>query len=122
MAKIKVVHKAAILSTELSVKEIKRLEAISPDALCVKNEDGEVLFQVATGSVASISKYGICFSEDSKISVLISSKGAVNKDTIEELFGAALLQLATVERQAAEVLEEVDADLDDMIEIETLED
>jgi hypothetical protein len=118
MAHIKTVHKAAVISTELSVKDIKKLEAINPDALEIRTEKGDVLFRVATGKEDGISKYGIVFATDSKISVLTNSDKALDRDAVAESFGAILLQLSRVEEQAKAALESIDSNLDDLIEIE----
>lgn len=118
MAKIKTVHKAAVISTDLSVKDIKKLEAINPDALCIKKDNGETLFQVGVGSVESMSKYGIVFSGDSKISVVVDTAEKLNRETVSEIFGATLLQLSRVEEQANEALVAIGSDLDSLIEIE----
>jgi GTPase SAR1 family protein len=118
MAHIKTVHKAAIISTDLSVKNIKKLEAINPDALEIKNDKGETLFKVATGSEEFISKYGIVFANDSKISVIVNTKEKLDRETVSEIFGATLLQLSRVEEQANAALESIGADLDSLIEIE----
>lgn len=117
MANIKVMHKAAVISTDLTIKEIKKLEAINPDCLTIKNDNGDVLFSIATSNRESISKYGIVFANDSKISVLIDA-ARVNRDVVEELFGATVLQLSTIENQAMSALEELDTDLATLIEIE----
>lgn len=116
MANIKVMHKAAVISTDLSIKEIKKLEALNPDCLAIKDAEGNVIFNIATSNRESISKYGIVFANDSKISVLIEAP-KVNKDVIEELFGAILLRLSKIETQAFDYLEDVDSDLDTLIEI-----
>ena len=118
MAHIKTVHKAAVISTELSVKNIKKLEAINPDSLEIKNDKGETLFKVASGSHESISKFGVVFAEDSKISVLVDTEKKLDRETVSELFGAILLQLSRVEEQANAALESIGADLDTLIEIE----
>lgn len=117
MANLKTVHKAAVISTELSVKDIKKLEAIAPDALEVKTESGDVLFKIATGNTESISKYGIVFTNDSKISVLVDSDKKLDKDVVTEIFGTTLLQLSKVEAQANSALENIATNLDDLIEI-----
>lgn len=117
MANIKVIHKAAVISTDLTVKKIKKLEAIAPDCLTIKNEKGEILFSIGTGKQESISKYGIVFANDSKISVLIDAT-KVNRDLVEELFGAALLQLSTIEAQSAKALKHLGTSLEDLIQIE----
>lgn len=117
MANIKVMHKAAVISTDLTIKEIKKLEAINPDCLTIKNDNGDVLFSIATSNRESISRYGIVFANDSKISVLIDA-ARVNRDVVEELFGATVLQLSTIENQAMSALEELDTDLATLIEIE----
>lgn len=118
MAHIKTVHKAAVISTDLSVKNIKKLEAINPDALEIKNDKGETLFQIATGSNESISKYGIVFANDSKLSVIVDTDKSLSRDLVAELFGATLLQLSRVEEQANAALESIGTDLDTLIEIE----
>ena len=118
MAKIKTVHKAAVISTDLSVKDIKKLEAINPDALCIKKDNGETLFQVGVGSVESMSRYGIVFSGDSKISVVVDTAEKLDRETVSEIFGATLLQLSRVEEQANEALVAIGSDLDSLIEIE----
>lgn len=118
MAHIKTVHKAAVISTDLSVKNIKKLEAINPDALAIKNDNGETLFQIATGSNESISKYGIVFANDSKLSVIVDTDKSLSRDLVAELFGATLLQLSRVEEQANAALESIGTDLDTLIEIE----
>ena len=118
MAHIKTVHKAAVISTDLSVKNLKKLEAINPDALEIKTKDGDVLFKVAVGNEESISKYGIVFTNDSKISVLVDTTKKLDKDTVAEIFGATLLQLSRVEEQANAALESIGTDLDSLIEVE----
>jgi hypothetical protein len=118
MAKIKTVHKAAVISTDLSVKDIKKLEAINPDALCIKKDNGETLFQVCVGATESMSRYGIVFSGDSKISVVVDTAEKLDRETVSEIFGATLLQLSRVEEQANEALTAIGSDLDSLIEIE----
>ena len=118
MAHIKTVHKAAVISTDLSVKNIKKLEAINPDSLEIKNDNGETLFKVATGSEESISKFGIVFANDSKISVVVNTEERLDRETVSEIFGATLLQLSRIEEQANAALENIGADLDTLIEIE----
>jgi hypothetical protein len=118
MAKIKTVHKAAVISTDLSVKDIKKLEAINPDALCIKKDNDETLFKVGVGSQESMSRYGIVFAGDSKISVVVDTEKKLDRETVSEIFGATLLQLSRVEEQANEALAAIGSDLDSLIEIE----
>lgn len=122
MAHIKTVHKAAVISTDLSVQNIKKLEAINPDALEIKTERGDVLFKVATGTHESISKYGVVFANDSKISVLVSSEEKLDRERVSEIFGSTILQLSRVEEQANAALTSISADLDSLITIEDEED
>lgn len=116
MANIKVMHKAAVISTDLTIKEIKKLEALNPDCLAIKDAEGNVRFNIATSNMESISKYGIVFANDSRISVLIDA-AKVNREVVEELFGAVLLQLSEIEKKSFDYLEEISTDLDDLIEI-----
>lgn len=116
MANIKVMHKAATISTDLTIKEIKKLEALNPDCLTIKNADGDVIFSIATGEREALSKFGIVFANDSKVSVLVDAK-KVNRDIVENLFGAILLQLSKIEIQANAALDELVTDLDELINI-----
>ena len=118
MANLKAVHKAAIISTDLSVKDIKKLEAIEPDALTIVNDKDEVIFAIGTGSKESISKNGIVFDDDSRVSVLVDTKKPLDQETLEEAFGAILLQLSRVEAQAAEALSQLTVNLKDLIKID----
>ena len=117
MANIKVMHKAAVISTDLTIKEIKKLEALNPDCLAIKDAEGNVRFNIATSSKESISRFGIVFNNDSRISVLIDAN-KINRDVVEELFGAVLLQLSEIEKKAVAYLDSVSVDLDDLIEID----
>lgn len=117
MANIKVMHKAAVISTDLTVKEIKKLEALKPECLSIKDAEGNVRFSICTANHESISRYGIAFANDSKVSILIDAP-KVNRDIVEDLFGALLLQLSEIEQKAYEALDEVSTDLEDLIEIE----
>ncbi len=117
MAKLKTLHKAAVISTELAINDIKKVEALNPDALAIKNADGEVIFKVGVGKEESVSRFGVVFAGDSKISVLLGNP--VDRATIEEKFGATLLRLSEVERQVSEYLETVDTNLSDLIEIDS---
>ena len=120
MAKLKAIHKSVIITTELTVKQIKKLEAIEPDALTIVNDKDEVIFAIGTGKQEVISKNGIVFTNDSSISVLAVSDKALDQEALEESFGAILLQLSRVEEQAQAALAELTVDLKDLIKIEKI--
>ena len=106
---------------DVDMKLFNKLEALNPDCLAIKDAEGNVMFNIATSTKECVSKYGIVFANDSKISVLVDAV-KVDRDVIEDLFGAILLQLSEVEKKAFDYLEEVATDLDDLIEIVAEED
>jgi hypothetical protein len=73
---------------------------------------------VCVGATESMSRYGIVFSGDSKISVVVDTAEKLDRETVSEIFGATLLQLSRVEEQANEALTAIGSDLDSLIEIE----
>ena len=61
MAKIVLCGEVYVLISELKVEDIKAAQKLCPDALVIKNEDGEPVFGVSYGGYGSISKNGVCF-------------------------------------------------------------
>lgn len=113
MAKLKVAHRAAILSTELDVKDIKKAMALVPSTLQIKDAEGNVIFTVAVGNTPAVSKHGIVFKENKITNVLTVE--TVSQDSVEEEFGNILLQLEKVEEQVADALADFATDVADMI-------
>ena len=115
MAKVQVMHKAVMLSSDLTIEEIKKAEAIIPEALQIVDRHDNVIFAVATGNCEGMSTYGVVFNKENKISVLIDEQAALTADKVEEYFGSILLRLTRVEDQVKAHLADIKADLKDMI-------
>ena len=61
MAKIIIAGNVFVVTSSHSLESIKLLEKYRPDALILKDDKGEPVFKVGTGTNASINKNGVCF-------------------------------------------------------------
>lgn len=119
--KIVIVGDAMVLDSTLTLDQIKMLEKYDPKALMVyeADEDGhkQTVFRVAsTTGKGCISEYGICFAnetrnEEKNATITLQIPGNVTDvmQYAEDLAGAAIAHLATVEAQAVPALEAVAA-------------
>lgn len=125
MARIKIVDRAAILSTELTTEDIKRAKAICPETLYLEDADGNITFGVSTtknGESVIPTRFGLSFEEGrSTIVTTFDCKGDVTRELIEKLFGATILNLLKVEDQVLNTLDRFSADLVNAISIDTEE-
>lgn len=116
-ANVIVADKAVILRSELTYGNIKTLAAKKPDALTVKDENGEPVFKVSADGVAAISRYGITFRNSENDSEPASITVFPNGDPMKfalEVAGPAVLKLEQIELAAPDALTELAAE-DDLI-------
>ena len=131
MAKINVVGDAVVVTSALKLEDIKTLEKYRPDALVLKDEEGEPVFKLATSCCGgSIGKYGATFSstthDDEKLatftSVLKSGDSSPEeiKEFIADVYGYPVMTLNKLEATLTDVLTEVELEKEavlDSIEI-----
>lgn len=116
MAKVILVGDVYVLVSELKVEDLEDAKKLCPDALTLKNDDGDVTFAVSFGEYGSISKYGVQFdgnANDGTGRACITCpihKGAGNViDDIVDVYAPVKAGLLEIERTLPEVLAEVRA-------------
>lgn len=116
MAKINVMGDTLMLETEISKEIMNKVKKHAPEKLELKDEEGNVYFQVQEGN-ASVSKYGVSFcSTNSKGHLFMTTANVVigdhddlekEKALILDEFATILMNINRVERQVAEALDEI---------------
>ena len=100
-----------VMSTELTREAMLKLARHNPDALKLKNEDGDDIFAITCGD-SSLSDYGMSFDkEDSEGKLLLTISGIMDNSEIAEEFAVVLKNLKVVEAQALEAYRVLEADL-----------
>ena len=122
MLKIKVINNAVVLSTKLSLEEIRKLEKYAPQALAITSkEEDEELFRIATNhGQSAISEYGILFANETQnkhavITDIIPEYIAENKEVretyLKDKYFTITKYVNTIEKQAAEALKQLDTEM-----------
>lgn len=121
MAKITVSGRTATIVSNYSLEDFEKLESYRPDALLLKDEDGDVYFKVGLSCQGSVSDYGIGFNDEtfgSKKACVTVAPSCSCYDTAEEMvigeIGSAILNLNKVERQIPAALDDIDAELEEI--------
>jgi hypothetical protein len=126
---IRIVGNAIVLTSNLKLDTIKKMEKYNNNALCLvevdKDEEREI-FRIATGATCSISKYGITFAEANKdgyaTATVLFPNGITDKKTfVKDEMGQTIFMLKQLEKiveNACENLELAYAELDNDIEEE----
>lgn len=95
---------AAVLVSDIPLKDWKLIKKYAPEKLVETDEDGNPIFRVDVldAGAGSVSKYGIAFGKRTNngkatATILISDKVANVKEEIVEQMGPALLKLKDIE-------------------------
>ena len=119
MAKITVVGDAAVVTSSITLANLKKIEKYRPKALTLfGGEDGkEPVFKIGTGSKGSINEYGATFSgethDDKKLATITIPLTGVTgdvKEYVAESTGTAIININKIERSLGAALEEIDAE------------
>lgn len=128
MAKIRAMGDSVQLKSELTAKEIERVKTYCPEALKLKDEEGNEFFGIGLGD-ASVSRYGVTFANtdvDGKVFVTMEnpitdhSDAEVEKAALTAYFAVSLDNLNKVEDNINTVralLDEKEAKAADSIEV-----
>ena len=117
---------SAVLVSDVTLEDWKRVEKYAPEALKIVDEDGETIFLVATrpGS-GSINKYGVCFGSyendggKATVTVLLDEDVEDKRAAVKEIMGSALLDLNDIEKELPQVLKDIgdkEAEIEKLIE------
>lgn len=116
-----------VINSKLTKEAILKLAKHAPEALSLKDNEGNEVFKIGFGASASISKYGIMFDkEDSEGKALISMNETLENAEVAEKYAATLMNLKAIETNAEAVytqLEEMLMEVENSIEnpLETAE-
>lgn len=119
MANVKVCGDALVITSTLKYEEIEMVKKYRPEALTLKGgEDGkEPIFKITTGTMSEIGKYGACFDGATRdgngfatITLMIDEEPADLREEIADKYGAALINVGTLEAILPEVLQEIEAE------------
>lgn len=93
---------------DCSMEDLKLLEKMDPKALCIFDEDDNVIFKVAsTSGIGSVSKYGVAFGKktaDNKLAVNITLPDDDADEYIVDEFGDVILSLSKIESRIADAV------------------
>ena len=116
---------SAVLVSDVTLEDLKRVEKYAPDMLKLIDEEGDVAFKVQTDEgTGSANKYGVCFgsytNEGGKatVTVLLDDEIEDKVAAVRDIMGSALLDLNEIEKEIPGVLEEIaakEAEIDKLI-------
>ena len=119
MAKIKVFGQAAVITSTQKLEDLKTIAKYRPDALLLKDEDGDPLFRigVSANNAGNIDKYGAKFGgkthdDEELATITIGIPNGVEdvKEFVSETVGVWVLTLSKLEETLPAVLEEIAAE------------
>ena len=121
MANVKIAGNVIIITSTMTLAQIKRLEKHRPEALAIRNEKNEVIFRVGTGSNA-FNVNGASFNSATKddrelafISLEIPADVTDGRRYFAEIHGKAHMQLKRIESGLADVLTAVEAEINEIM-------
>ena len=124
-AHIEISGASAVLVSDVTLEDWKRVEKYAPEMLKIMDEDGDAVFKVKTGcGSGSINEYGVCFggytNEGGKATVtaLIDEEVEDKLQAIRDIMGSALLELNNIEKEIPNVLKDIadkEAEIDKLI-------
>jgi len=116
MAKLKVLGDTIQIKSDLTEADFKKVQNYAPEALKLKDEQGNELFGISLGD-AHWSKYGIAFCNtdaDGKLFMTTNNPvsnhedPAAEKKAIKELFATVLFNLEAIENFFSQIKAELD--------------
>lgn len=118
MAKGTIMGEAFVITSEVKLEDIKTLEKFNPEALVLKDEEGEPTFAIGTTEGAgNLTIYGATFSGEARdgsgkatITMDISEVEGDVKEQIIDIFGASLTKLKEIEKKIPEAISKVAAE------------
>ena len=128
MADVKIAGNTIILTSTVTLEQLRRIEKHRPEVLEVHNAKEEIIFRVGTGSNA-LNNHGASFNaatlddrELAYISLPIPSGVADAKRYFAETFGQPHLHLKAVEQKLTDVLVEVEDKITEIMNDVTMAD
>ena len=105
---------SAVLVSDVTLDDWKRVEKYSPEMLKIVDEEGDPLFKIKTSDGGgSINEYGVCFGsytnegELATVTVLLDDDIEDKLAAVKEIMGSALLDLNEIEKEIPNVLKDI---------------
>lgn len=120
MSKIIAAGDAAVVVSSIKLEDLRKVAKYRPDALTLKDEDGNAYFAVCVGKKPEIGKFGVVYNAEMNdgsgiacLTVDISDRNpAVDVKTyLADLLGGTLANINAVETGVAATLSEIDAEI-----------
>ena len=121
--KVKVIENKILVESSITVEEFEKVQRYAPEALIIRDDEGDEFFAVMVEERSMVGDFGIAFNKhgDKLIAWLDMDKiEGPKKKHIEEKYGMALSRLKEVEAKVAQCLNDVEAKIStvtDSIEI-----
>lgn len=110
MFKIKVLANSVLINLAISEKDYYDVTALYPEALVLKDDNGDEIFRVAYNpECPSVDEYGIVFDTDFKVTALCNSSWT--KEDITKELTPIVLKLSRVCQQIDKALHDVATDI-----------
>ena len=122
--KVKTIENMAVIALDAKVDVLAKVKRYAPEALCIKDEDGNDLFRVVLnecpysahmGTINDLGAEFIKSGEKALIWVPIPDENLKDKDAKAEWLydacGVAMSKVATIEAQIDKVIEEVEKNI-----------
>lgn len=114
---IRIAGNAIVLTSRLKLETIKKMEKFNPNTLALvevnKDEENEI-FRIETGTIGSISKYGICFNSSNKegyaqVTTLLPEGVTDKKGYIKDNLATVIFMLKDLEEAVNSSCAQLDA-------------
>lgn len=113
MSQIAIAGNQVVITSSVTLENLRLAEKLRPDALVLKDEDGNETFRVSVGS-NSIGPKGISYSSTTRderglatVSAVIPEDVENAKDYIVDTYGLAIERLGKVEAALPDVINEI---------------
>ena len=123
--KVRTVKNMAVISLKTKVNDLRKVQSYAPEALTVKDEDGDMIFAITLNEPCAdvcpfdgFSKYGAKFSvagDEALIWIglpedVVGDKNAI-KEFVKDKYGFGLRHIMTIEKQVEEAIDYIDDEL-----------
>lgn len=112
----KLVGRTLVVTSSQTMEDLKLLERFKPEVLCEKDENGNHVFGIGTGSVPSLTPSGVTFTSKSIEEPHYACLTMTLPETVEDVSSAAECFIGMCGLDALDKIEKIEAALSDAIE------
>lgn len=123
--KIKIIGKNITFVSDIKAEHLNKLEALRPEVLTLVNENKEVVFAMETGTIPSVTNFGITFdsvTDDGRAFVELHRDKIQKPEEVSEEFLTVLAKADTLEEFIKTEAKTLEKDLEEWADkIEVIE-